>query len=187
MIDIALKEWAVVCDLLLEGRLALLLRKGGIHESGGPGVFRLEHDRFLLFPSWAHQKPDMLKPPYRERVEIKDEPAEITFHGYCAASRIWQVPGRAAFDRLDDLHCWSKPHIDMRFHYKPDRPLYLLAVRAYRLTTPRTVPYHSAFAGCVSWVPLDAKQAADETGATPTMSDEAFKEVLHRVEAAFQP
>ena len=45
MLDIALKEWAVVCNLLLEGRLAVLLRKGGIAETGGAGVFELEHTR----------------------------------------------------------------------------------------------------------------------------------------------
>jgi hypothetical protein len=55
MIGVGLKEWAIVCDLLLEGKLAIMLRKGGIHESGGPGVFELEYPRCALFRSWAHQ------------------------------------------------------------------------------------------------------------------------------------
>src|SRR5688572_15413116 len=129
MLDVALKEWSVVCDLLMEGRLAILPRKGGIHEDAGPGAFRLEHPRFALFPSWAHQRPAMIKPEHRERVEVIEEPAEITFRAVAEAARIWEVPGRAAFDRLDDLHCWTEQQIDMRFDYKPDRPLYLVAVR----------------------------------------------------------
>ena len=53
MLRIALKEWAVICDLLLAGEQAILLRKGGVHEGTGPGQFRLEHDRFALFPAWG--------------------------------------------------------------------------------------------------------------------------------------
>src|SRR5690606_6397811 len=95
MLDIALKEWAVICELLLTGELAILLRKGGIHERGGPGVFELEHPRFVLYPSWAHQKPGMLKPPFAQRVEVMtQEPAQVTFEGIGEAARIWKVPSR---------------------------------------------------------------------------------------------
>src|SRR5690606_1462050 len=116
MLSIALKEWSIVCDLLLEGSLAILSRKGGIHESGGPGVFELEHPRFVLFPSWAHQRPGMMKPPYRDRVNVLTaEPQRLTFHGLGEVSHIWHVPSRGAFDQLDDLHCWTREQIDMRF------------------------------------------------------------------------
>src|SRR5690606_840280 len=54
MLTVALKEWAVVCDLLLEGKCSLLLRKGGVHEDRGPGRFELEHERFTLYPAWEH-------------------------------------------------------------------------------------------------------------------------------------
>ena len=37
MLDLALKEWAVICDLLATGRQTLVLRKGGIAEEQGPG------------------------------------------------------------------------------------------------------------------------------------------------------
>ncbi|MEL7089128.1 MAG: DUF1802 family protein [Planctomycetota bacterium] len=65
MIDIALKEWACVCDLLLEGKTCLLLRKGGVHEYDGPGRFKLEYDRFALFPAWEHENLDWIKPGLR--------------------------------------------------------------------------------------------------------------------------
>ena len=113
MLNTALKEWAIICDLLLEGRLAILLRKGGIHEASGPGRFELEHPRFLLFPSWAHQKPEMIKPAYRNRVQVLDEPATITMAGWAEAAKIWRVPSRAAFDSLDDLHPWTREQIDI--------------------------------------------------------------------------
>ena len=63
-LDIALKEWAIVCDFLAQGKCALLLRKGGIHEAGGPGRFALNHDRFLMFPAWEHERLDWIKPDW---------------------------------------------------------------------------------------------------------------------------
>ena len=60
MIEIALKEWAVICDLLVAGEQAILLRKGGIEEAEGPGRFRLKVRRFVLFPAWMHQLPERI-------------------------------------------------------------------------------------------------------------------------------
>lgn len=184
MLDTALKEWAIVCDLLLEGRLALLLRKGGIHEDKGPGVFELEYPRFGLFPSWAHQKPLMIKEPVRDRVQVLDEPDEITFHGIGEAAKIWRITDRAAFETLDHLHCWTRPHIDMRFNYKPENPLYLIAVHASRLRTPKTVKNHAQYTGCKSWVPLRAGDEIDDAGAAPVLTDAQFEAIVSEVDAA---
>ena len=186
MLNVALKEWQIVCDLLLEGELALLLRKGGIHETGGAGVFELEHPEFALFPAWLHQVPNRMKPMYRDRVQrFREEPAEVTLRGFGAVDHIWQVPSRAAFDELDDLHCWSRPQIDMRFNYKPERPLYLMAVRVHRLKEPKTITNRESYAGCKSWVPLEGDDAVDETNADVVLSDVAFTDVIERVNRAF--
>lgn len=186
MLHVALKEWSVVCDLLMEGRLAILLRKGGIHEDRGPGEFRLEHDRFALFPSWAHQKPEMIKPPFRDRVRVMQEPAEIPIGAMAAVGKIWQVPGRTAFDKLDDLHCWTRQQVDMRFDYKPDHPLYLVAVRCYPLAEPKNIPNHWSYGGCKSWVPLQERDVIDDAGARPVIGDEAFAAIIRRVDEAMR-
>src|SRR5262245_48796183 len=47
----ALKEWALVCERLLAGTQAVMLRKGGIDEKG----FWVEADEFLLYPTYFHQ------------------------------------------------------------------------------------------------------------------------------------
>lgn len=180
-----LKEWSIVCDLLLEGRLAILLRKGGIHESSGPGVFELEHGWFALFPSWAHQRPEMIKEAYRERVRVLPEPAEVPLDGFGHAARIWRVPSRAAFDRLETLHCWTKPQIDMRFDYKPQNPLYLMAVRIYRLRERVVVPNSQEYAGCKSWVPFRPVDEPSTEGYRAALSDEQFADVVAGVDRAF--
>lgn len=181
-LDVALKEWKVVVDLLVAGETALLLRKGGIHERSGPGVFELDHPQFLLLPSWAHQKPAMMKPPHRDRVQVLDEPSAITFTGWAEAAAIWRVPTRRAFDQLDDLHPWSVEQIDMRVNYKPENPLYAVAVRAHRLAEPITVPSDPAYFGCVSWVTLNsAVRVADST---PSVCDTRFAAIVDRMDRA---
>ncbi|MEX2673242.1 MAG: DUF1802 family protein [Phycisphaeraceae bacterium] len=185
MIDVALKEWSIVCDLLMEGSLALLLRKGGIHEDYGPGVFRLEHPRFALFPSYLHQKPPAIKPAFRERVKVLEEPAYVELPGVGSAEKIWEVPSREAFEQLDDLHPWTAEHLDMRFNYKPDHPLYVVAVRAAKLPTPKRVENDWTYGGCKSWVPLKENDVVDESTATPVLSDEAFAAMLARIDRTF--
>ena len=56
----AFKEWDVICRALADGKQALILRKGGIAEEGG--VFRPEHTRFWLYPTYLHQQRDGVKP-----------------------------------------------------------------------------------------------------------------------------
>src|SRR5215510_5490809 len=53
-IDIAFKEWAAVVLALEIGTQDLIFRKGGIAEEGRG--FEVEHDRFLLFPTYFHQQ-----------------------------------------------------------------------------------------------------------------------------------
>ena len=188
-IDIALKEWAVVCDMLAAGKCCLLLRKGGIHESGGPGRFALSYDRFLMFPAWEHERLDWIKPNWLPpgvgaavNEPDKAEPSEILFKSYAELAQVWEVPSRSAFDQLDYLHPWATPQIDMRFNYKPDRPLYLLALRVHRLREPVAVPNRDAFAGCVSWVPLPPGDAVDTAGSRPAIPEGAFESILSRVD-----
>jgi len=171
-LNIALKEWAVVCDALSTGRQILLLRKGGIYESAGE--FELEHREFLLFPTYLHQNAQMLKPDYQRGVEKRDaEPGEILISSAGVVTDILQLQSRQQMDRLDAQHIWTAPLIDMRFNYRPENPLYLLLVRAFRLAESVTIKNTPAYAGCKSWVPLD--QAMDVSAATPTLDDDEFE------------
>ena len=56
---IALKEWAVTVRALAEGEQLLTLRKGGIREEHKH--FELEHDRFFLYPTFDHQRNDVVR------------------------------------------------------------------------------------------------------------------------------
>ena len=153
-ISVALKEWATVCRALEDGRQILLLRKGGIYEAAGE--FELEHRQFLLFPTYLHQNLKMLKASEHAGFEpATAEPAKIRISAAAQVTDILPVASRAAMDALNDQHVWAPPLIDMRFNYKPQNPLYLLLLRAFRLTDPVTIDNTPAYAGCKSWVPLE--------------------------------
>jgi hypothetical protein len=179
---IALKEWDLVISALLAGRQAILLRKGGILEA--ENQFELEHRRFLLFPTFVHQDPRMVKPQWRGDIRaMAAEPAKVEIRGYTEAARIWEVPGRRAMEMLSDLHVWDAPLLDMRFAYRPEKPLYLVAVRAFALASPVVIANTLEYAGCRSWVPL--AEDVDVDGARPAMADGGFAAVLERIDTAF--
>ena len=56
---VAFKEWAVTVRALAEGEQLLTLRKGGIREENRH--FEIEHDRFFLYPTFDHQRNDLVK------------------------------------------------------------------------------------------------------------------------------
>src|SRR4051812_32337221 len=93
------KEWAVICQALATGRQAVILRKGGIAEEGG--VFRPEHARFWLLPTYLHQNADGLKPEAAAvlgEVERDRPPTDVLrLTHYVEVLRVFRA------DRLDAL------------------------------------------------------------------------------------
>jgi len=168
---IALKEWATVCAALNSGRQMILLRKGGIYEAAGE--FELEHPAFVLFPTYLHQNLKMLKPEAHVGFEARSaEPAHVKLSAAGVVTDIIQLRSRSQMDAIEGEHIWTPPLIDMRFNYRPENPLYLLLVRAYRLSAEVTVENTPAYAGCKSWVPLD--QAIETSGSTPVLDEKAY-------------
>ena len=171
-LSIALKEWATVIRALETGRQIILLRKGGILEQGPKRQFQMDQNEFLLFPTYLHQSRGELKPEI-EFEPASSEPGEIRITAAAKVSDIIQVKSREQIDRLDAEHIWTPSLIDMRFNYKPEKPLYLVLVRAYRLHEPVTLPNTPAYAGCKSWVPLEQPLATGN--ALPVLDDVKFE------------
>ena len=195
-LQVALKEWAVVCHALETGPQIILLRKGGIVEARHG--FAPEHREFLLFPTYLHQNERMLKPAVHEQLRAAQrtvaekqpgpvaasapstsavppahEPSEVSVFVAGVVSDVVQVRSRAQIDAWDQEHVWTAPLIDMRFDYRPKNPLYLLLVRAYRLAEPIALANTPAYAGCKSWVPLD--QPIETGGAVPVLDDVRYE------------
>src|SRR3954468_6773228 len=115
-LQVALKEWSATVRALEEGIQTFLLRKGGIYESAGE--FQVEHREFLLFPTYLHQKRDMLKESAHAHFEERsEEPQQIILGSAAVVTDIIQIARREQIDAVDDEHIWTKPLIDMRFNY----------------------------------------------------------------------
>ena len=181
-LKVALKEWDVVCKALCSGKQHILLRKGGILEASGE--FELEHDQFLLFPTFVHQQVTGLKPGYRDGVSTRNtEPETVQIPGWAQVQKIFRVPGRTQMDALDDLHVFDAPLIDMRFNYRPDYPLYLILIRTWILPQPVTVANSIEYAGCKSWVPL--MHSISTQSSIPVSSDDTLVSLQDRIASTF--
>ncbi len=183
-LQVALKEWASVCRALEHGTQVILLRKGGIYEAAGE--FEVEHREFLLFPTYVHQNLKMLKPAGQIDFEARsEEPQQFRMSAAGVVTDIVQLKARRQMDAIDDEHVWTPPLLDMRFNYRPENPLYLLLIRAYRLHEPACVENTPEYSGCKSWVPLN--QTVETGNAVPVLDDLKYefkrKGILERIDA----
>jgi hypothetical protein len=183
---LALKEWAVVVAALMEGRQTLLLRKGGIADVGG--AFRLEHPAFSLYPTFLHQDKSCIRPelhPAFDRI-VKQAEAfrRVRIEGYAVVDEVIQITDLASLHKLESHHIWTPAYIDLRYQYKPDKPLSLLLLRVHHLPRPIEFEETQAYRGCKSWVTLDF--AIETSGVTPVMTDVEFMEQCQAIRETLQ-
>ncbi len=185
-INYAYKEWASAVHALAAGEQTLLLRKGGIHETGGK--FAVESSEFLFFPTYEHQKPeDLSARGQRHWQAAKDEalrvsPGTIPFTYYAAIVGIFAVRDQDSLLHLEPFHIWSEATLRRRYDWGGEKGVTAIAVRVFPLRQPVTQPLVSAYGGCRSWVRLNPAVTTD-LGA-PVMTDAKFQaqlEAIHKI------
>ena len=171
---IALKEWAVTLDALASGEQILLMRKGGIHEESKD--FRIIHDEFLLYPTYEHQRPELLKQPYQENLKAllnaKRDESSIQFSKWASVHEVLEISDQSKIDCLNDFHIWTDEYAQGRLNWKPMVPLSIILVRVYDLEATTSVPFIPEYQGCTSWV--DIIPEVNMENKTPVLSDTAF-------------
>ncbi|HZJ25947.1 MAG TPA: DUF1802 family protein [Acidimicrobiia bacterium] len=170
----ALKEWAAIIHALVAGEQIIDLRKGGLREDGRH--FAVKTTRLWLYPTYAHQRAELVKPAYRHWVDTT-EPADqaITVAGWAEVAGVASVTDADTLAELDGRTIWTSAYAESRLAWKPRDPLWVLALRVHRLDEPITVAYRRDYGGCTSWVDLDGLPADPTTvPATPALSDVAF-------------
>lgn len=173
--QMALKEWAITCEAIGRGDQVLLLRKGGIHEDGKD--FRVIHREFLLYPTYEHQKADLLRPEHQPALEsLLQRPRDdkqITFTHFAMADEVLELEDQDKVDDLAPHHIWTTDYAQSRLRWKPMLPLSVMLLRAYRLESPVTVPWIPEYSGCTSWVEIltDVPLGRME----PVLSDDEFR------------
>ena len=184
--QIALKEWAVTVEALGRGNQVLLLRKGGISESGKH--FRVVHPEFLLYPTFEHQREDLLKDAHQPALRaLLDEPhddSNITFSYWAQAAETIEVLEQEVVEALSPHHIWTDDYAESRLRWKPRFPLSIMLLRVYRLEQPVTVPFSPEYKGCTSWVELSEQVALGCM--EPVLSDEEFRRRVDEIKGALE-
>ncbi|UFP96363.1 DUF1802 family protein [Gloeobacter morelensis] len=171
----ALKEWAVVCEALARGEQSLLLRKGGIRERRAG--FALEHRTFWLYPTSFHQDPEKLAPSVRRQRPPQPTPGTVALALYAEVADHWKVVDLEALRSLEGLHVLGWSTIAERFYYRKKPGLEVVLVRVYRPEHPQVLREQPQYAGCHSWMTLDASIAP--AASVPVVGDSEFA-ALHR-------
>jgi hypothetical protein len=173
-VNAALKEWAIVCHALADGRQTLLIRKGGIREV--KDGFEVTRHNFWLFPTYAHQNTaDLVQSVHDDfRTTQTTEPSSgmIPIRLFATVDDVVKITDLERLRRLQWQHILSWECVASRFHYRDKPGVHLLTLRVYRRPEPILVPNRSWYDGCVSWVDLD--QALETSGCVPVLSDADF-------------
>ena len=182
--QIALKEWAVTVQSLARGQQVLLLRKGGIHESGKD--FRVIHPEFLLYPTYEHQREDLLKADYRPDLAqlLAESPRseEITFTHFAKLEELIEVSQQDNVEDLSPHHIWTDEYAQSRLRWKPMLPLSIMLLRVYRMEQPATVPYIPEYGGCTSWVDIIPQINLGDL--TPSLPDDEFHRRVEEIKGS---
>lgn len=180
----ALKEWAVLVEAMARGEIIAMVRKGGIREQRAG--FQVRHDRFLLYPTFFHERAAELAPRFRDRLAAAHatRPAEgvLRIEYVCEVAAVWAVAELARLDAIAEEHGLAPEAVASRFHYKNRPGVQVVAVRTMRLPIPVELPEIRRYGGCVSWVELDRDVSV--RGATPVLPAPALAERVRRLRGA---
>jgi hypothetical protein len=183
-IKTALKEWSVAVEAIAQGKTLLLLRKGGIKEQ--QGRFVTEADCVVLMPTFEHQRPELLKPPYRASVEPVSpgwHPPTLTLKAWAEITHIFLTHDADKVEALSAFHIWQPAVAQTRLNWKPKQPLYVLALRAHRWLEPVTLPWDAAYGGCRSWVTLAESFETEEKASEVAIADADYSAQVTAIEA----
>jgi hypothetical protein len=172
---IALKEWAIICKALEDGKQMLLLRKGGIMEYRKG--FEVKHNEFLLYPTFEHQSIESIKAEYKEKLkEILEEQNKFyndnkkkidkdnkNFNTVsnniikllAKVEDVIEISDKLTLSELRDYHIWSDEYVTMRMNYNPTKPMSILLLRIYKIRKPLIVDINDKWAGCKSWIDIE--------------------------------
>jgi hypothetical protein len=155
---IAFKEWAVTVRALAEGEQLVTLRKGGIREEHKH--FELEHDRFFLYPTFEHQRNDVVRashqPELRRALEegvwpdteppahalTRDggiaQPDRVRVRAWAEVANHWTITDPRIVDALSPYYVWTTDYAEKRLSWKRSHPLHVLLLRTYRIPRPNS-------------------------------------------------
>ena len=197
---IAFKEWAVTVRALAEGE-QLAHPAQGRHPRARASHFELEHDRFFLYPTFDHQRSDLVRESHQpelrraleEGVWADGEPpaarlrpgrrrsSSPTACGSAPGPRspaTSRSPTARCVDALSPYYVWTPDYAEKRLAWKRRHPLHVLLLRTYRIPRPVTVKVRDEYGGCRSWLELQRDLPFE---GTPVLSDDEFERAAEEI------
>ncbi|WP_338028560.1 DUF1802 family protein [Brevibacillus fulvus] len=180
---LALKEWAVAIKALGMGNQIITIRKGGLYEE--TREFKLENDTFYLYPTYEHQKAEMVKPEFHPLLQStlegwSPEKTTVTVEYIAHITDDVELLDEEKLRALAPYHIWTDNFADVRLHWKKKKPLHILFARVYKLNQPSVIEIADEYKGCKSWHHL--LESVAPTDLTPVLTDEEYaskrKEIL---------
>jgi len=197
---IAFKEWAVTVRALAEGEQLLTLRKGGVREPRKH--FALEHDRFFLYPTFDHQRNDLVRESHQPELSraleegvwadgeppvhalTRDggiqQPDRVRIRAWAEVAAHFTVTDARCVDALSPYYVWTPDYAEKRLAWKRRHPLHVLLLRTYRIPRPVTVKVREEYGGCTSFLELHRDLPFE---GTPVLSDEEFDRATEAIQA----
>jgi hypothetical protein len=155
-ISVALKEWAIVCKALEEGRQILLLRKGGIMEY--KKGFEIKHEKFLLYPTYEHQSSELIQAEYVKNFEtvLQNAPEKGTnkITAYAKVIELREINDLKILHKLKRYHIWNDSYVKARMSYNPKKPMSVLLLRVYKASESKVINTRPEWDGCKSWISI---------------------------------
>ncbi len=197
---IAFKEWAVTVRALAEGEQLLTLCQCTSREPEKD--FHLEHERFFLFPTFDHQRSDLVRESHRpelaraleEGVWSEGEPSpqamlregaitqpeRVRIRAWAEVAACFTINDRRALDALSPFYVWTTDYAEKRLAWARRRPLHVILLRTYRIPRPVTVKVRDDYNANRRW--LDLTRDLPFEG-TPVLSDEEFERASEEIAA----
>jgi hypothetical protein len=173
----ALKEWAVAVNALEQGKTIMLLRKGGIKEEGNR--FEVKQSQVLLYPTYEHQKSQLLKPKYAQQVQ----PVPSGWHPETVRIGSWaEITETLA--ALLPYHIWNEQFATERLKWKPQQPLYVMLLRTYQFAQVTEIAYHYIYGGCRSWIELQEEFSVSDS--VPVVTEEEYLQQVKTISQEIQ-
>jgi hypothetical protein len=185
MLQVAFKEWAVICEALGQGKQAIILRKGGIAED--EAEFGALHTRFWLYPTYVRQQDDGVNDetlPLLQTIEARHPPAgKVRLQLWAEVTGIYRIRDELLALMLPHLHCWSEATVRQRFNDRTPG-LFLLVTRVHRLPKAHEIDELPAYADS-NW--LELEKPLSTVGSTPVLSDADYRIVEKQLDRLLSP
>jgi hypothetical protein len=199
---IAFKEWAVTVRALAEGEQLLTFCRASMRNPNPD--FQLDYERFFLYPTFDHQRGDLVRESHRpELTRALEEgvwndgdptptmmrngelgqPERVRIRAWAEVAAIFTVTDRRAVDALSPYYVWGSDYAERQLEWHHRQPLHVVLLRTYRIPRPVTVKVRDEL-GSRTWVEITRDLPFE---GTPVLADDEFERATDEIAAIAAP